>query len=366
MIQMKIGVLEWVSGGGLSTEGQLEPPAGLLAEGWAMLSLVMEQLAAAGHEVLSIVDAVITTQADFIAWQDKMALAAKSGGTISLYPMPSLQGNQAIWDTWIKVARQCDQCLIIAPEIDGILERTIDRLSRQQIPLLNCSGVFLKNCCDKWKTAQLLLADDLPHPPTWTACQAHKIPTDLSDSWCCKSRWGAGCDSVVVVDAMAMANHCKRLGNSSDWIVQPWIPGESYSCSAIVDRAGVAHWLPMTTQDIVVEQSADGASTVVYQGGRVLPQKLQQQRPLEILERALPLLAGGTSDGCLGWIGFDLLRHPDGKWFIIEVNPRITSSITGLSKAAPCNLAEILLLPQWDPSNDPLSGEWSEIEFRLK
>jgi predicted ATP-grasp superfamily ATP-dependent carboligase len=363
---MKICVLEWITGGSLSLDGSECSTNSLLKEGWSMLATVLEQFSAEGHQVISVMDRSVIKRIGFSDWQEKVLTKGASAGSVSVCEVKGPMERDHLLDVWSQIASECEHCLIIAPEIDGILENCIERLRQLPLSVLNCSGTFLANCCDKWMTAQCLGKDNLPHPPTWLACDYDNLPYGSFSYWCCKSRKGAGCEGMVIVEAKELLDHCQQLISPADWIVQPWMPGESFSCSAIVNHAGFPVWLPLATQDIVLERTLPNGRSVAYNGGRILSSKDNLDRPTALLEQALTALGDRKTQGCLGWIGIDLLRDIHGHWWIIEINPRITSSITGLSRALPGNLAAMLLHAPLLTANFSIASQWPEVAFRIE
>ena len=61
---MRVGVLEWICGGGLQEMDLQEISSSLRGEGMAMLLSVAEDLAKAGHEVLLSADARLFSQVE--------------------------------------------------------------------------------------------------------------------------------------------------------------------------------------------------------------------------------------------------------------------------------------------------------------
>jgi tyramine---L-glutamate ligase len=331
---MKIALFEWLCGGGMYGQDPEVVPAGLLLEGWAMLITLARQFQAAGHEVVTVIDDRLVTPPQLASLPAAHAKQFKDYSRM-------LVGENAecnTIDAWTTFAGDSavELALIIAPEIDGILQHAIASFQASQIPTLNCSGAFLDRSCDKWLTAACLKSSQVPHPPTQLASEWLRSDDESTKQWCLKSRLGAGCEGLWIGNYLNLISKIESLSDPASWIVQPWLDGKAYSCSAIVDRRGKATWLPLVTQSFELFTQGN-ARTLHYRGGKIVDSS-GPSRPDELLSELQSVL--GSSHGeALGWVGVDLLLRANGQWVVIEVNPRVTTSILGLCLAAPGNLA---------------------------
>jgi tyramine---L-glutamate ligase len=369
MMNMKIALFEWISGGGMSGCDPKSIAASLRNEGWAMLSTVAAMFQAAGHDVATVIDNRLVSPIQLASvpccrWFnfDHRSLPDKSSHIENTV------------QNWLDcVARSCsDLAIVIAPEIDGILERAITLFSQAGIVTLNCSGTLLSNSCDKWLTSERLKAAAIPHPETRLANDFTKLNPVRSKQWCIKPRLGAGCDGLWIGDYQGVVRRAVELPDPTNWIVQPWLEGDAYSCSAIIDRNRVVNWLPLVTQRFDLKAS-DEAATIVYRGGIGVDPSSGLLPPEGLLNRALRALGQNDGEG-LGWIGVDLLLQPDNQWVVIEVNPRFTTSVLGLSQAAPVNLALWILGEESTnrnseegscPSIQDASHAWKNFKFSV-
>jgi predicted ATP-grasp superfamily ATP-dependent carboligase len=130
--------------------------------------------------------------------------------------------------------------------------------------------------------------------------------------------------------------------------------------------------LPLVTQRFDLKAS-DEAATIVYRGGTGVDPSSGLVPPEGLLNRALRALGQNDGEG-LGWIGVDLLLQPDNQWVVIEVNPRFTTSVLGLSQAAPVNLALLILGEESTngnseegscPSIQGASHAWKNFKFSV-
>ncbi len=364
---MKVAVLEWICGGGLVAESGAESLESLRQEGWAMLRCIALALARAGHDVSIALDDRF--------WEPQPADVLRDLSHVSRGYRNS---RQLIPTGWRVLADQCDFALVIAPESDGILEQTLGQLDGCRANLVNCQGMFLRQASDKLATSQACEQAGLRHPPT---CLAQHVNSHWrrrvqarfeNDYWVVKSRSGAGADALHVVSEAELDDLLSEIersgGQAQKFIVQPWLAGASFSRSAIVDLEGRWHWLPLVTQqfahtrqrqDTLQTPEVFGCTRLTYQGGAIASAEVQHQFPRSLTDKLASSFAGGAA----GWVGVDfVLSDRDQQWYVIEVNPRCTTSLVGLCESYSDNLAAELLQSQisgWQQ----LAGNWSPVRF---
>lgn len=326
---MQIGILEWVCGGGLQATPTAEIAKSLLTEGWAMLNAVAQDFGRCGHDVIANIDARFFDGPQLSGFKSGFRRSSKSGFTKGL---PS---------GWWEIASQADAVIVIAPEFSRILQTAILQLAPVCKLLLNCQGEFLTASCDKWITAQRLQASDVLHPATQLACAATEDwlnqNATASRRWILKPRDGAGCEAIQLhhESTLREALETTRAKDSnSGMILQPFHSGAAFSRSAIIDTSGRAHWLPLVTQEFLA------GDALTYTGGRVLVESDLQcadlragaQFSIAKLDAVLKATIEALGQGACGWVGVDLLYSDElDDWMVIEVNPRLTTSFTGLS-----------------------------------
>lgn len=361
---MRIAIFEWICGGGMHHQVLEEIPPSLMVEGWAMLSTLVQMLQASEHQVVSVIDRRLVSPTQLASLP-----TIQCGSFITLPVSAACSAVDQTIEVWLSyfIESRAELALIIAPEIDGILQQTISVFRNRGIPVLNCSGPFLDRACDKWLTATTLDLNGISHPETFLASDWVPGKWRASGRWCLKSRLGAGCEGMRVGDSDHLSLKIEQLPEPGDWIVQPWLAGEAFSCSAIVDHLGHAAWFPLVTQRFEL-LSDDNLETLQYQGGKTIARDSGPRRPDDLLDKLLKALCV-TRGEALGWISADLLLQPDGQWVVIEVNPRLTTSILGLSQAAPFNLAQVMITAfsrGLQTFTDSPLDYWRSVEFTPK
>ncbi|MBX3421299.1 MAG: ATP-grasp domain-containing protein [Pirellulaceae bacterium] len=358
---LNVFLFEWIWCGGMHAVPLAQIPSGMKREAWAMMCCLAERWYRSGHRAVSWIDRRIDPAGTFSGFKgdtDVFALNKTSS---------ALNQWDATLEVWLQAAPRDGVSLILAPESDGLLEYCIARFMDDGREVINCSGRFLQASCDKWLTAQALHAAGVPHPPTWLASSFEPEAIATSERWCLKPRRGAGCEELMIVAAGQVLDRVGGLAQPDNWLVQPWIEGQAFSCSAIVDIGHHAHWLPLVTQKLGPEDVSPGQQRLIYQGGRIVGRELQSERPTQLLDTTLRALDAYTSPGALGWVGVDLLRDSQGRWWSIEVNPRLTTSIVGLAQAIDPNIGRIMIEAWQGPlpayKTEAMNENWKELEF---
>lgn len=262
-----------------------------------------------------------------------------------------LKGNyQAIEQQVIEAieTKRLDCAIVIAPEVGGELERLIGIL-RGRTKLWNCSGRFLELGCDKWKLAQYCAQNYISHPQTALLGQLtspsewQQFPSQVA----IKRRDGAGCMDITVHEnwrlARQFANSNDLYNDSDNWIVQDWIDGQHASRSMVCNGMDFQA-MPIVGQQIVLENPAEllGASIPHYEGAGEMDD-VKADLCLNVMEK----LQSEFKSECLGWVSFDILI-PDEltlgeSYYLIEINPRFTTSFAFLQQSSQQSIIELPL-----------------------
>lgn len=289
-----------------------EIPASLRAEGGAMLRSLVEDLASFAS-VRTVCDPRQRDDFDF-------------DGIDVVEAVP----NELLWRQWVAAAGDCDHAVIVAPENDGALAQGVAMLRAAGIDVVAASGDFLRVASDKWLTAKAMHAGGVPHPPTWT--RSHRKGIDAfakQQGFIVKPRDGCGTSKIQSFTGIDEAFSAAGTGD----IVQPLLAGRAVSVSLVAGSRGQI-FLPAVAQEI-------NTSRWSYDGG-IGPLEDDLQRRAESLAT---LAVAAMPPSVRGFVGFDLLLgegppgEEPGQDYLIEINPRLTTSYVGLRQMIRGNLA---------------------------
>jgi len=230
-------------------------------------------------------------------------------------------------------AARADWTLLIAPEMDGALELLARRVLEVGGKLLGPGPEIIALASDKQRLVAHLAAYGVRVPRGVELARDEQLPLDATYPAVLKPIDGAGSFGVELIRSIGqldqrMTTTCQR------WRLEAHCPGQAASVGVICGPAG-RFALPACAQLL----SHDGRFR--YLGGRCpLPTSLQT--------RAHSLAREGvrTLGEVTGYVGVDLVLGDasDGSEdFVIEINPRITTSYVGLRAVCRDNLVSAML-----------------------
>ncbi|MBN8489786.1 MAG: ATP-grasp domain-containing protein [Burkholderiales bacterium] len=225
---------------------------------------------------------------------------------------------------------------VIAPESDGWLLRCKRLVGAQR--WVGSSAAALEISSHKQRTLQALARAGLRTPDT--------IGADVQPAhWVIKPNQGAGAEGCwrVSSEAQALRMLAARRARGEDVLCQPWITGEplslSLACGADACRLLAVNRQQLHTPDngelrfLGVEPAAVGPGDPRWSWLEAVAQSVWS---------ALP--------GLRGYVGVDLVWHPQLGPVCIEINARLTCAFIGLEQRLGRPLAAELLAPWWTPA----------------
>jgi predicted ATP-grasp superfamily ATP-dependent carboligase len=236
-----------------------------------------------------------------------------------------------------ELASRSDFTLIIAPELNGILETRCRWALDSGGQLLGPSLAGVQLTADKLALSRHFRENGVPSPECRSFIPGEEVPhTVFPLVW--KPRFGAGSQATYLVQDPQELPACVDRARSEGWegeaLLQPLLPGMAASVAFLTGPRACIPLLPAAQR-----LSDDGRFQ--YLGGSLpLPDHLSA-RAVQVAVRALE-----TIPRLRGYVGVDvILGHAeDGSSdAVIEVNPRLTTSYVGLRTLAESNLAEALL-----------------------
>ena len=329
----KIFLYEFVTGGGFLGDRRHPPSHSLLREGAAMVAALAEDLVATGARVEMLLDDRL---AQFDPQQNKRnglpRFNALQDAPVCLHMVRTAEEEQA---AFAELAAACDATIVIAPELANALWNRCRRVEAAGGKLLGPSVATVALASDKHATAEYLRSFAIPVPPGWRVGPGGAVPAEVEFPAVGKPCLGAGSQGVCfLADRQAAEAWAAHLQEPSR--IERFRPGTAASVAVLCGPAGLFPMVPC-------RQRLGGDDCFSYQGGSLPLDGPLAQRAVDLAVRAV-----ATLPGACGYLGVDLVLGADPKGggdFVIEINPRLTTSYVGLRAAAAedANLAAAIL-----------------------
>ncbi len=216
-----------------------------------------------------------------------------------------------------RLAPGCDAGLVIAP--DHLLSRftlAMETCTHN----LGCGSMNVAICANKQRTATILASHGIAVPEEQE--QGFRIVKPVT---------GCGAQGVRLTRGPA------GFGEFG----QRYIEGENYSVSVVGSRIVGEACLYFTGEPPVVlalnrqQLEIDSEGIFHYRGGETPAHHLKEQEIRETAINAVRIL------GCQGYAGVDVVVAD--RVYVVDVNPRITTSIVGITAGMNEEIAEILI-----------------------
>ena len=319
----KLLVCEFITGGGFSDELL---PESLAKEGTLMRDALLRDLTELNqYQLFTMHDVRITP---------------------SIYTKKSLVVNAGDFKKVFKKAlKQADMVWLIAPETNGLLlELTELCLAAEDKE----DGSFFLGCgydatlagTSKTLSFEALQAANIITLPVFTGedlmQQAYfdEVLQLNVKKWVAKPEDGTGCEGIRLFDSLIdLRRWLEQDGRYLHYFAQPFQQGIAASFSMIC-RDGKGWLLSCNQQHIQCDGSLFTLTGITVNGMQSYWQRF------ETLARKIAKMLPDA----LGYIGVDVIVDTENdKIFVIDINPRLTSSYAGLREAIGHNPAQIIL-----------------------
>lgn len=250
------------------------------------------------------------------------------------------------------LADKVDHGVVIAPEFNDHLRDWSSRWTALGGNLLGPSETFVHIASSKQATAEHLAAAGVPVPRGMQLGWPDDLPDNLEYPAILKPDDGVGSQGILYLKQRADGRVERRM-NTPVWRLERYCPGIPCSVALLAGPQGMVT-LPACLQWL----SRDGKFQ--YRGGMT-----PIAAPLNARAQRLALAAAQAMPPAHGYFGVDLVLGDaeDGSQdFVIEINPRLTTSYVGLRSLACTNLAQAMLDVAAGRSCD-LSFETRRIQF---
>lgn len=279
---MRIMVAEYAVGGGEGKSGSL------LREGKEMLTTLRRSFERIGNEVV-----YPEAEDDFEAAVDKLS-------------------------------KESDAGIVIAPD-DKLCELT--ELVESNTVNLGCPSECVKICADKMEATKILNDKGIPVPGI-------VLDSEMGEGeYVKKPRYGCASENVFIVNGKGNHEAAFFYDDNHDYIVTEFIKGEDISSSVVV---GVSSVLPLTINKQFIRVEGE---RLRYEGGLV-PYFVGRDAEREIMSISKKVV---TMLRCKGYVGIDFVLGDDGAAYVVDINPRPTTSIVGIAKVLNYEVAELIL-----------------------
>lgn len=327
---MKILVFEYITGGGFNKQAL---PGSLAHEGCMMLQALLDNLAA-----IDGIDLVVMLD-------ERLAESVNTAGKSTVIIRP----EHDVAEEFARLVEQCDAVWPVAPEFDGILQTLCQTVALSGKILLTSPAEAVAVTGDKLRTYERLMQYDIATVATRPFDSAEYCPGE----WIVKSIDGVGCsESYLITDQRDFTALSFRLQDKPRFIFQPHIQGEKTSLSCLF-RQGQGWLLCVNLQrfEIINKQYQLMECVANYRADFSPYQDLVQA-----IAQAFPEL--------WGYAGIDLIETGD-QIHVLEINPRLTTSFTGIYNALGINVAEqVLHLLNGEPRINPAYNRSIAIKVR--
>lgn len=307
---MKVLVYEYVTGG-----GPIAPSSSLAGEGALMLGALLDDLA----EIPGVRPMVMLDR-----------LAPVVGVRNHTTEWLRLAPGEAAQERFLTEIHRVDAVWPIAPETGGVLERLCLAVEAAEKALLTSPSRAVGMTASKLKTVTRLASQGVPVIPT-QPCDFKVATPHFAYPIVVKADDGAGCEDSCIIRGAAQWESLRHGSDMVNPIMQPLVAGESLSLSGLFAH-GEARLLSVNRQHI--DQQLDRFQ---LNGCSVNALTDREGQFTEILKRtaaAFPEL--------WGYAGIDLLMNEAGLW-VLEINPRLTSSYAGLRSGLGVNPASLVM-----------------------
>lgn len=237
-------------------------------------------------------------------------------------------------------AKKCDAGLIIAP--DGMLPE-LNRILEENTVNLGCSPEAAACCADKLRCTEILKKAGINAPEIVQEAKEGK-------KYVIKPRFGCGAEATYLVT---------EFEKNEEFIASEYIEGEHLSVSLVAGKKP----LPLTVNRQFIEfdekegkegenPEKTGVSGIKYNGSLT---PYQTSRKEELYEAAISAV---KCLDCSGYVGVDIVLSD--LPYVVDVNPRPTASLFGISRVMREEIGELLLMNRFDtlPDSVQIEGEY--------
>jgi len=302
---MKHFLFEFITGGGLI--GQTLPDS-LVREAKSMTQTLIKELIACGHYKITITR---DSRVDLF------------GHDITEHTI-----NTPFKKILPELVRKSDICWLIAPETENCLYNLTDLFMQNASIFIGSNLNAVQITSSKLVTSNILENANISTPETKLLKDV--IP-DSKSGWIIKPDDGVGAQNCIYLSDRFALRENVTIKENDNYIIQPFIEGEHMSMSLFVYNKNI-QLLSCNKQEITLKNNLISLTGIGV--NEFLSYKDQMR---ELAESIVSTISGFS-----GYIGIDLIRS-NNKFFVIDINPRFTTSYAGISASLGINITEKIL-----------------------
>lgn len=321
---MRLLVYEYLCGGGCAGQAF---QTDVLCEGYAMLRALIADLKMLGHYVTTFLDSRMM----------------KFNPPLQADEIFSVSSSDELGKTLRRECSNMDAVYIIAPESNSILKKLVEDVEELGGVTINCSSESIEASSNKLNVYETLKRIGIAVPKTIPVNvqedikRIKSLARELDFPLVFKPIVGVGSRGLSIVkDEGEISLAVKKVKDASSkdfFLIQQFVKGAPASVSLICNGE---HALPLTLNAQLMKLASPKSSSS-YEGGIVPFHHPQEGEAFKTAQSTVKCFKG-----LRGYVGVDLVLTSSGP-FVVEVNPRLTTSYVGLRKVLSFNPASAIL-----------------------
>ena len=302
---MKHFLFEFITGGGLT--GQTLPDS-LVREGRIMVKTILKELIACGHEKITI-----TKDRRVESFSQNVIEHTVNTSFEEIIP---------------ELIKKSDICWLIAPETGNCLYNLTNLFLKNASIFIGSDLDAVKTASSKLITCNVLNNANITTPET---VLLNEVIPDSQYGWIIKPDDGVGAENCIYIRDRQQLKENITIKENNNYVIQPFIDGEHMSMSLFVYNKNI-QLLSCNKQEIILKNN------LINLIGIGVNECLLYAN--EMRELAISIVS--VMPGLSGYVGIDLIRN-NNTFFVIDINPRFTTSYAGISASLGINVTEKLM-----------------------
>ena len=232
------------------------------------------------------------------------------------------------WHTMLEAEmNRADAYIPLAPERDNLLEYLCLKAEQTHCTLLNTSAQTVRETANKQYTLKRL---EFHRIPCLSCCSIDECIFPRSEDVVIKPNYGVACEHTFLIRAGDTPTPTQRQNAQ---ICQPYMQGMHASLSVIYARDSRPCVLGVNRQETAIDDNGCFQLDACH---------VNALAHLELDFESLAVAVQECFAGLLGYVGIDFIIHDDIP-YILEINPRLTTSFVGLARTTSINPCAMLL-----------------------